>query len=378
MSTREEIDAEMRNLLRKQEALRAEYDTIRNGISTISSMASVTTLSSDTSQPPAYSSGINYDLDQKSPSFVSTNPFTTPISSVDLPPSSIRSSASSFTIASSIKNDELRKNWDLAMNNEKKLMQNPPRTQSLDLIFLVDCTGSMSTVIHAVAQKLITILDFVTTTFFNVEVQVAFVGYRDVGYGSHIIYGFQDPVSIRSKIAEIAVITNCDEAEDVLGGYNEVLELLKGRSRKRHRCLLHFLDAPPHGKRFHGVEKDSYDRFWNIQPPQPTKPSHWLTECVQTLCSQKVYCNMIQILKGRNQDILRKTVNEFQTEFEQVRGQHGTNKFATTTVAFSGGRNQADMEADVQNFVSKVLKAVVDSLDSSGMTRSINSGQITL
>jgi hypothetical protein len=49
----------------------------------------------------------------------------------------------------------------------------------LDLMFIMDITGSMASWIEAAKKELFYILDFVDQSFPNTKIRISFVGYRD-------------------------------------------------------------------------------------------------------------------------------------------------------------------------------------------------------
>ena len=52
-------------------------------------------------------------------------------------------------------------------------------SRSLDLMFIMDCTASMSSWIEACKVEIKAIIAFIQTQFFKMKVRVSIIGYRD-------------------------------------------------------------------------------------------------------------------------------------------------------------------------------------------------------
>ncbi|RUS16815.1 hypothetical protein BC937DRAFT_90765 [Endogone sp. FLAS-F59071] len=226
------------------------------------------------------------------------------------------------------------------------------RNQTLDLAFLIDCTGSMKVIIKEVEQKLQEVLKQLQEDFGTVETRVAFVGYRDFGdKEQHVFVDFNTPSVISQHAAGVSAYGGGDIAEDVLGGYNEALKLSWS---SRYRVLLHFADAPPHGKRFHtippGTEQVRFDRFYDVDPPYPGAiGQNQLDDLITKLCEKSIYTNMF--LVGTRD--LSQMATQFQMSFEKV--VRGRDMFQTSKITH-----------DPKDFVGKVLSQVTTSMMSSG------------
>jgi vacuole morphology and inheritance protein 14 len=48
-------------------------------------------------------------------------------------------------------------------------------------MFIIDCTGSMSSWINACKKEIISIMDAVRNQFFNIQIKISVVAYRDHG-----------------------------------------------------------------------------------------------------------------------------------------------------------------------------------------------------
>ena len=143
----------------------------------------------------------------------------------------------------------------------RKMMKN---NSSLDIAFLVDCTGSMGSYIAETKKDIEQIVSSIKETFEN-KVQVAFVGYRDHGDGHKRIECLQfteDIAAFRAFVGGITADGGDDTPEDVLGGIEAAVNL--GWSSK-NKVLFHVGDAPQHGPRFHNLDR-SADHYYDHEP----------------------------------------------------------------------------------------------------------------
>ena len=128
----------------------------------------------------------------------------------------------------------------------KLIIQN----SSLDLVFLVDCTGSMFPYISQTKQDIDYIVDFIKEEFEN-KVKLGFVGYRDHQDGSYRIQNLDLSENIdvfKEFVGSIEATGGDDGPEDVLGGLEAAINL---NWSSKNKVLIHVGDAPQHGPRFH-------------------------------------------------------------------------------------------------------------------------------
>ena len=76
-----------------------------------------------------------------------------------------------------------RLNSDLGVIN-KTIKQSDFAPSELELMFIMDCTGSMSSWIKKCQDEIIRIVQFIKDDNDNCEVKVSFVGYRDFDMGA--------------------------------------------------------------------------------------------------------------------------------------------------------------------------------------------------
>ena len=153
-------------------------------------------------------------------------------------------------------------NRDLLVRERKKdiarILDGFKKAQRVDLCFLVDCTGSMAPCIEAVKSKIHTFVNQVKMIYPDLKIRLSFVGYRDVDLGADrfAILPFTDSLSdFESFVRGVSPIANGDPCEDVFGGIDEALKL---RWEFPTRIVVHFADAPCHGREFSDGYPDNY------------------------------------------------------------------------------------------------------------------------
>ena len=96
--------------------------------------------------------------------------------------------------------------------------------KSLDVMFIMDCTGSMSPWIEAAKREIKSIIDCLRNQFFNINIRVSIVGYRDYSVydpkeNMYSIFEFSTDIEKCLKfLKELRAIGNRDLCEDVAGG----------------------------------------------------------------------------------------------------------------------------------------------------------------
>lgn len=118
------------------------------------------------------------------------------------------------------------------------------QVDSIDVCFLVDCTGTMSKHLASLRQHL---TDIVKTLSSRANlVRVAFVGYRDVDDEEPFcIVSFSS--SIPKVIQFLDTVRTCggggDAAEDVFGGLQKAIDLEWSNGPNSVKCLVHIADG---------------------------------------------------------------------------------------------------------------------------------------
>ncbi|KAJ3444931.1 alpha-protein kinase vwka [Anaeramoeba flamelloides] len=138
------------------------------------------------------------------------------------------------------------------------------QSDSIDLCFCVDTTGSMDFYVFECQEKIFQIIKQVKKKFTNLKLRLAFVGYKDFDFKKeserYEIFDFvEDNKENLKEFQEFVSGVKChggeDFCEDLLGGLNKVLGL---DWRSVVSIVIHFTDAPCHGEEFHDNEGDDY------------------------------------------------------------------------------------------------------------------------
>lgn len=128
----------------------------------------------------------------------------------------------------------------------------------VNLAFLMDCTASMEPWIQAAKDQIVRIIDNTVIENPDVNVRVAFLGYRDYGDEHRFIScDFTTASAVVHYIRNVHADGGDDVAEDVAGGLSQ-LRNLSWRSGDVN-MIVHIADAPPHGRQFHSPRIS--DRF---------------------------------------------------------------------------------------------------------------------
>jgi hypothetical protein len=131
----------------------------------------------------------------------------------------------------------------------------------LDLMFIVDCTGSMSSWIEAVKTELKSIIGFIKENNPYSSVRISFVGYRDFDQpesSRYEILSFTEDVSAaKDFISKVNAMGGADTPEDLAGGLKKGLEQNWAEKSAKY-CIL-ICDAPCHGEKYHHWD-DSYPK----------------------------------------------------------------------------------------------------------------------
>ena len=130
---------------------------------------------------------------------------------------------------------------------------------SLDLLFIMDVTGSMEPYIDKVKSDLINIINGIIKESPGIDINLGFVGYRDYGDIYENIDFMKDHAQFKNIIKDIHAsggAYNIHTDEDVALGLEMALE----KSWKSRAKLAVFIaDAPAHGKKYGGWNSYSYE-----------------------------------------------------------------------------------------------------------------------
>ena len=129
---------------------------------------------------------------------------------------------------------------------------------TLDLVFIMDITGSMKAFLQMAKDKIIAIIDNIRKNCGSVDVKLGFVGYRDYLDTNHEYLKVKlnkNVKEVRDYISKVDVGGGGD-CEDMAGGLNFALNFdWTGKSR----FAILIADVPCHGVQYHGIE--NFDKY---------------------------------------------------------------------------------------------------------------------
>ncbi|KAA6416643.1 MAG: MHCK EF2 kinase domain family [Trebouxia sp. A1-2] len=147
-------------------------------------------------------------------------------------------------------------------NRSQQLMDQA--TKGMDILIMMDCTGSMAWAIASCKRQIKAVLEKVQNDYPEAMIRVAFIGYKDHGDSNerillHKFVDKQDISSVEQYVGKIRANGGADGPEDIAGALQTALDLLKDRVqgfRAQTRMIIHFADAPCHGSQYHSMHDD--------------------------------------------------------------------------------------------------------------------------
>ena len=198
---------------------------------------------------------------------------------------------------------------------KKEIDEIIPKT-SLDLLYLMDTTGSMEQYVDITKERLKEIMNKIKHECSGVDIKLGFIGYKDVAeikIGDYLDIDFTTKhESVKKKIESIKVGGGDDTAEDVAWAFEKALNK-SWTSNARFAILVG--DAPCHGIKYH--EKDLMDDYPNGVPGREKEIEKLVEEMAQKNIS------LICIKLKDDTDIMFKL-------FKEIYGKYENNKINDT------------------------------------------------
>ena len=162
----------------------------------------------------------------------------------------------------------LREDFKLLEEYEKKIFKDT----NLDLMFIMDLTGSMGIWLDEAKKSIKDIIEEITENNPGSKIRLSFVGYRDFNMiDENRVYSSKEFTENIQEITDFISTLGCygggDIPEDIVGAFKHALNM-KWESEARYAILV--CDAPCHGKKYHNI---SYDRFPDGDPEGTTLES---------------------------------------------------------------------------------------------------------
>uniref|UniRef100_A0A914PV31 Alpha-type protein kinase domain-containing protein n=1 Tax=Panagrolaimus davidi TaxID=227884 RepID=A0A914PV31_9BILA len=158
--------------------------------------------------------------------------------------------------------ERFRKALDLRKENVKKVFRHIHKARDVEVCFLVDATGSMSSHIRGVRESIIKIVDLLklpnnTLSSKNTanKLRLSLVAYRDINDQKRFeILNFTESVEMfRDFCGTLIADGGGDSPEDVFGGIQQALNL-EWQEEFGTKVIFHIADAPCHGKQYHNLD----------------------------------------------------------------------------------------------------------------------------
>jgi len=150
---------------------------------------------------------------------------------------------------------QMYKMIDLAQNYIPQMDVHQVSGKGLDMMFIMDCTGSMSSWIRSATDEIKSIIDKIQEMHSGTHIRVSFVGYRDIkDLERFAIHEFTDDIEgIKEFISRQVAKGGGDLPEDVAGAFSQALKQ-KWKQAARYAVLV--ADAPCHGQKYHSCSDD--------------------------------------------------------------------------------------------------------------------------
>ena len=127
---------------------------------------------------------------------------------------------------------------------------------SLDLLFIMDLTGSMGPYINEIQTNLIYIMNKIIEQSVGISINLGFIGYRDIDEEYIDLDFTKDYSYIENQISDIIASGGGDDPEDVAWAFERALE----KSWKSDaRFIVFVADAPGHGRKYSELDWMYFD-----------------------------------------------------------------------------------------------------------------------
>mmetsp|Transcript_23244 Transcript_23244/g.42313 ORF Transcript_23244/g.42313 Transcript_23244/m.42313 type:complete len:860 (-) Transcript_23244:1-2580(-) len=153
----------------------------------------------------------------------------------------------------------------LKQQSVDKLINGIKQYNAADLLFMVDCTGSMGPYIEGVKNQIKSIVKRLRAQYPQLNLRIGFLGYRDL-HDPNTQFEIFDPDSDVNDFIDflrrVQPIYNRDKAEDLAGALKKAAAWPWQHSV---RVLFHLADDPCHGLKYHN-DKFAGNRTYDLYP----------------------------------------------------------------------------------------------------------------
>lgn len=187
----------------------------------------------------------------------------------------------------------------------KKLKKDVKVLKTVEVLFIMDLTGSMGPYLEQCKKTILKINDRLKNTLPECEFCWGFLGYRDFeDEEKFVIQNFsRNTDDFKKKIELITVQGGGDECEDVTGAFEYALQF---EWTGQCRVIFFIADAPNHGQKYH---ENSNDNYLN----QEIKSDKSLESFIEKVKSKKIFLYLLDINDSTKKmfDIICKTYNSY-------------------------------------------------------------------
>ena len=161
---------------------------------------------------------------------------------------------------------------------------------SLDLLYIMDITGSMDSYVENTKRELLNVMNAIIKDFNGIDINLGYIGYKDFeehSKNSGIIDQKlnKDYLKIKKEIEKVDVGGGKDIAEDIQWAFERALEN-KFRSNARFAILA--CDAPCHGTKYHNEGISDYY-------PNGIEGRRDMEDLIEELCKKNVWLFCVKI-----------------------------------------------------------------------------------
>ena len=204
-------------------------------------------------------------------------------------------------------------------------------TVTLDLVFIMDITGSMDTYLNFAKEKILKIINKITKDS-NVLVNLGFVGYRDYFDSKKYPYLIYPELTNKyDKVKEFISSAKAEggkDCEDMGAGLQEALNY-KWKGNTRFAILI--ADAPCHGEQYHGIKK--FDSF-------PKGDKYKIDQLVQQFAEKNIHLMCLNIT-----ELTVKLYNNFVDYYQK--GRKNKNSSSIYVGIFNDEKEDTEMLVDL-------------------------------
>ena len=250
----------------------------------------------------------------------------------------------------------LKEDFKLLEEYEKKIFKDT----NLDLMFIMDLTGSMGVWLEEAQRSIKDIIEEITDNNPGSKIRISFIGYKDfTDENEERTYNSKEFTEDINEINEFISGLDCfgggDIPEDIVGALKHALNM-KWESNAKYAILV--CDAPCHGKQYHSI---CLDKFENGDPSGTT-----LEEVMKKFYEKGItfYCLEIDSSTEKMFKIMKDVYND-NNKFHIEKLWNAVNQFSFF-VAFSASvllgnskYNKYKFKDIISNYRKETIKSIV-------------------